>query len=150
MLLINKNQKNMKSVENSPEYMRIVKNNQKLFIYAEMLDEPYKTYAIKGMEKLCLSAMGTCWSGIAGSELLKKLNELDFQGFEQIIIDNYEVEPQKNYKVEIKEILSLVVTVEATTPEEAINKVTEEYYGEKITLSQKEDYINTEFEIYED
>jgi hypothetical protein len=119
----------MKSVKNSPEYKGIVANNQKLFVYAEMLDEPYKTYAIKGMEKLCLSAMGTCWPGIAGSELLKKLNELDFEGFKQIIIDNYEVEPKKNYKVEIKEILSLVVTVEATTPEEAINKATEEYYG---------------------
>ncbi len=88
----------MKSVKNSPEYKRIVEINQKLFVYAVMLDEPYKTYAIKGMEKLCLSAMGTCWSGIAGSELLKKLNELDFQGFKQIIIDNYEVEPKKTTK----------------------------------------------------
>lgn len=58
-------------------------------------------------------------------------------------------EKQMKYKVEIKEILSKIIEIEAENEEGAINKVKEQYRNQEIVL-ESGDYIDTEFSIYSD
>lgn len=51
------------------------------------------------------------------------------------------------YKVEIKEILSKIIDIEADNEDGAIKEVKKQYMNEDIVLSS-EDYIETEFNIY--
>lgn len=51
------------------------------------------------------------------------------------------------YKVEIKEILSKIIDIEAETEERAIMEVKKQYVNEDIVLGS-EDYIETGFDIY--
>lgn len=53
------------------------------------------------------------------------------------------------FDIEVKEELAKVVTVKAETLGEAIDKVMEQYYGEKIVLSEP-DMNGVEFLPYED
>ncbi len=53
------------------------------------------------------------------------------------------------FEIEVKEELAKVVTVKAETLGEAIDKVMEQYYGEKIILSES-DMKGVEFLPYED
>ena len=53
------------------------------------------------------------------------------------------------FDIEVKEELAKVVTVKAETLGEAIDKVMEQYYGEKIVLSEP-DMKSVEFLPYED
>lgn len=55
----------------------------------------------------------------------------------------------KSYKVEIREILSLIVDIEANSEEEAIGLVTKNYDNQEYVLTN-EHYIDTEFQIYEE
>ncbi len=56
---------------------------------------------------------------------------------------------EKQFEIEVKEELARVVTVKAETLGEAIDKVMEQYYGEKIVLSEP-DMKGVEFLPYED
>lgn len=53
------------------------------------------------------------------------------------------------YQVEVRETLSKVVDIEASSEDEAIQLVKEQYQNEEIILDS-ENYIETEYEIYED
>jgi len=55
----------------------------------------------------------------------------------------------KSYKVEIREILSLVVDIEANSEKEAVELVADKYDNQEYVLTN-EHYIDTEFQIYED
>ena len=56
---------------------------------------------------------------------------------------------KKEFDIEVKEELARVVTVKAETLGEAIDKVMEQYYGEKIVLSGP-DVKGVDFLPYED
>lgn len=51
------------------------------------------------------------------------------------------------YKVEIKEILSKIIDIEADNEEGSIKEARKQYINENIILNA-EDYIDTEFKIY--
>ena len=53
------------------------------------------------------------------------------------------------YKIEIQELLSRVVEIEASSAEEAIDKAREMYRAEEIVLDG-DDWVETEIEEYED
>lgn len=53
------------------------------------------------------------------------------------------------FKIEIKETLSRIITIEATSIDEAISKASELYHNEEIILDA-EDYNNTEFLEFSD
>ena len=50
------------------------------------------------------------------------------------------------YYVSITETLNKIVSVEANSVEEAVNKVTEKYRADEITLTSK-DYVGDEIEV---
>lgn len=52
----------------------------------------------------------------------------------------------KRYYVSITETLNKIVSVEANSVEDAVNKVTEKYRADEITLTSK-DYIDDEIEV---
>lgn len=51
------------------------------------------------------------------------------------------------YKIEIKETLSRIIEIEAESEVEAIRKVKDDYYEEKVVLNS-EDCIEREFMLY--
>lgn len=53
------------------------------------------------------------------------------------------------YKVEIKEMLSRIIEIEAENEEGALKEITKHYKDGKIVLGA-EDYIETEIDIYEE
>lgn len=55
----------------------------------------------------------------------------------------------KRYYVSITETLNKIVSVEANSVEEAVNKVTEKYHADEITLTSK-DYIDGMVEVEEE
>ena len=55
----------------------------------------------------------------------------------------------KRYYVSITETLNKIVSVEANSVEEAVNKVTERYHADEITLTSK-DYIDGMVEVEEE
>ncbi|GIJ93757.1 DpnD/PcfM family protein [Capnocytophaga stomatis] len=55
----------------------------------------------------------------------------------------------KNYKIEVKEILSKIVSIEAKDEQEAIQKVEELYKKEEIVLDS-DDFVLKEIEVCED
>lgn len=54
----------------------------------------------------------------------------------------------KNYKIEIQELLSRIIEIEAASAEEAIDKAREMYRAEEIVLDSG-DYVGTEIEEFE-
>ena len=52
------------------------------------------------------------------------------------------------HKIEINETLSRIIEIEADNEEEAIKEVKKQYMSEEIILNA-EDYINTDFRIYQ-
>ena len=52
------------------------------------------------------------------------------------------------YKIEIKETLSKIIEIEASSSQEAIDKVKEMYRAEVIVLDS-DDYVSTEIDEYE-
>ncbi len=54
-----------------------------------------------------------------------------------------------NYKIEIKEILSRIIDIEADNESEAIIKAKSEYRNQNIILDDS-DYIDTEINIYKE
>ena len=54
-----------------------------------------------------------------------------------------------NYKVEIKEILSRLIDIEADNENEAIIKAKTEYRNQNVILDES-DYIDTEINIYKE
>jgi len=50
-------------------------------------------------------------------------------------------------EIEVEEILSKIITVEADSEEEALQIVNEQYQNEEIVLSS-DNYIDTNFKIY--
>lgn len=55
----------------------------------------------------------------------------------------------ETFKIEVKELLSKVVEVEATSKEEAISKAYKMYKNEEIVLDS-DDYLTTEIEEYKE
>jgi len=55
----------------------------------------------------------------------------------------------KNYKIEVKEILAKIVSVQASSEDEALEKVKEQYQVGYIVLEYN-DFINVEFSIFDD
>ena len=55
----------------------------------------------------------------------------------------------KEYAVEILEALSRIVYVEADNEDEALDIVRESYFNEELVLDSS-DYIDTDFQIYEE
>lgn len=55
----------------------------------------------------------------------------------------------QKYKVEIKEEFSQIVEIEASSEEEAIDKVQKKFYNQEIVL-EVDSYEGTDFKIYED
>jgi len=55
---------------------------------------------------------------------------------------------KKIFKIEIQEILSETIEIEANDLNEAILKAKKMYYDEDIILSEQ-NYVNTEFKVYE-
>ena len=53
---------------------------------------------------------------------------------------------EKEFKVEIKEILSRIVTIKANTEEEAYQKVKQLYKNEEIVLDDN-DFLDVEFTV---
>ncbi|PIX06444.1 MAG: protein dpnD [Flavobacteriales bacterium CG_4_8_14_3_um_filter_35_10] len=53
----------------------------------------------------------------------------------------------KTFKIEIQEILSRIVKIEANNIDEAISKAKEKYQKEEIVLGD-EDYLTTEIDEY--
>jgi len=51
------------------------------------------------------------------------------------------------FKIEIQELLSRIIEMEAETKDEAVSKVRELYRKEEIVLDS-DDYVSTEIEIY--
>lgn len=54
----------------------------------------------------------------------------------------------KTFEIEITELLSRIIEVEAETENEAFEKVNEMYQNEKIVLDSS-DYVDTEIKIFE-
>lgn len=54
----------------------------------------------------------------------------------------------KTFEIEITELLSRIIEVEAETENEAFEKVKEMYQNEKIVLDSS-DYVDTEIKIFE-
>ncbi len=52
------------------------------------------------------------------------------------------------YKIEIQELLSRIIEIEAPSAEEAIDKVKEMYRTEEIVLDS-DDYVSTEIDEFE-
>ena len=55
----------------------------------------------------------------------------------------------REYKVEVTETLSQVITVEADNEEDALDIVRDSYFNEELVLDSS-DYIDTDFQIYEE
>ena len=55
----------------------------------------------------------------------------------------------KSYKIEIQELLSRIIEIEAPSTEEAIDKSMEMYRAEEIVLDSG-DYVGTEIEEFEE
>ncbi len=55
----------------------------------------------------------------------------------------------KTFKIEVKETLSKIIEIEASSDDEAILKVKKMYQKEEIVLSS-EDYVTTEIDRYAD
>ena len=55
---------------------------------------------------------------------------------------------QKSFKIEIKETLSRVVEVKASSLDEAFNKVQSKYHDESIILDSN-DFTDVEFKVFE-
>ena len=55
----------------------------------------------------------------------------------------------ENYKIEVKEILAKIVSVQASSEDEALEKVKEQYQVGYIVLEYN-DFINVEFSIFDD
>ena len=55
----------------------------------------------------------------------------------------------KNYKIEIQELLSRIIEIEAPSTEEAIDKSMEMYRAEEIVLDSG-DWVGTEIEEFEE
>lgn len=53
------------------------------------------------------------------------------------------------YKIEIQELLSRIIEIEAPSAEEAIDKVKEMYRTEEIVLDS-DDYVSTEIDEFEE
>ena len=55
----------------------------------------------------------------------------------------------KNYKIEIQELLSRIIEIEAPSAEEAIDKAREMYRAEEIVLDA-DDWVGTEIDEFTD